>query len=97
MTHADLKAALQIFGLTDRITLKDVKRRHRELVRKYHPDSGGDEDPRQIRLINEAYAILLEYITNYHYSFSEDEFYEQNPDERLRRQFAYDPIWGSKG
>lgn len=96
MIYADLKTSLEIFGLSDRVTLKEIKTRHRELVRKYHPDSGG-EDPEKIRLINAAYKLLLDYAGNYRFSFSEEEFYEQNPDERLRRQFAYDPVWGSKG
>ena len=31
------------------------------------------------------------------YCFSEAEFLEQNPEERMRRQFAADPLWGRGG
>ena len=33
---------------------------------------------------------------SYAFSFSEDEFLNQNPDERLRQQFAEDPLWGGR-
>lgn len=97
MRYAELVRALEIFGLSDRVTLREIKARHRELVRRHHPDSavgGGDSD--QIRLVNTAYGILREYAENYRFSFAEEEFYEQNPDERLRMQFADAPLWGSK-
>ncbi len=94
MTFTDLQQALAIFGLTGRATLREIKARHRELVKRNHPDCGGDSSPERIRAINAAYAILRAYCDQYRFSFAEEEFYEQNPDERLRRQFAGDPIWG---
>ena len=96
MTYQDLQQSLQIFNLPARATLKEIKGAHRHLVKRYHPDSGEEHDPEQIRRINAAYKVLLDFVSDYHFSFTEDEFYAQNPDERLRRQFAYDPVWGSK-
>ncbi len=97
MHYADIVRALEVFGLSDRVTLREIKARHRELVRRHHPDSAGEgDDAEQIRLVNTAYGILREYAENYHFSFAEEEFYEQNPDERLRMQFADIPLWGSK-
>ncbi len=96
MTYSDLKQALAVFGLAERATIGEIKARHRELVRRYHPDRGEDLDPERIRAINAAYAILRAYCDQYRFSFAEEEFYEQNPDERLRRQFARDPIWGGE-
>lgn len=97
MQYANLVRALEIFGLPDRVTLREIKARHRELVRRHHPDSAGEGgDAEQIRLVNAAYGILREYAENYRFSFAEEEFYEQNPEERLRMQFADAPLWGSK-
>ena len=97
MRYADLIRALEIFGLSDRVTLREIKARHRELVRRHHPDSTGEGgDLERIRLVNAAYGILREYAENYRFSFAEEEFYEQNPDERLRMQFADAPLWGSQ-
>ncbi|TGU70301.1 J domain-containing protein [Geomonas terrae] len=87
MTYANLQEALQILGLGERATLGEIKARHRELVKRHHPDADAQGDPERIRLINAAYRIVSEYIAGYRFSFTEDEFYEQNPDERLRNQF----------
>ena len=87
--------ALMTLGLKDRVNLQDIKTRHRELVRQYHPDTGDDADPALIRKINAAYRIVTEYVTAYRFSFTEEEFYEPNPEERIRRQFMDDPLWGS--
>jgi DnaJ-class molecular chaperone len=94
MTYNELKESLLLFGLGERATRGEIRARHRHLVKKHHPDTGAAADDERIRKINEAYRVLLEYIESYRYCFDEEEFYEQNPDERLRRQFMDDPLWG---
>lgn len=96
MTYHALQEALEIFGLAERVTLKQIKGRHRELVKRYHPDRGEEIDQARIRLINAAYKVLLEYCENYAFSFGEQEFYRQNPEERMRMQFYDDPLWGGR-
>lgn len=87
MTYADLQEALQVMGLRERASMKDIKTRHRELVKRHHPDAGATSEPEVIRQINAAYRILQDYVTDYRFSFAENEFYEQNPEERFRQQF----------
>ena len=94
MTFTELRTSLVVFGLGERATLKEIKTRHRELVKQYHPDGGNAYAPDQIRKVNEAYRVLLDYVGSYSFSFAEEEFYEQNPEERLRWQFMDDPLWG---
>ena len=96
MTYADLQEALAVLGLGGRSSLREIKARHRELVKRYHPDSGNADDPEIIRNVNAAYRILLDYVAEYRFSFAEEEFYEQNPEEYLRRQFMEVPMWGKK-
>jgi len=96
MTYTDLQEAIRILGLGDRATLKEIKTKHRELVKRYHPDTGSKSDPETIRKINDTYRFLLDYVSNYRFSFAEDEFYVQNPEERIWMQFADDPLWGKK-
>lgn len=96
MTYADLQEALEVLGLGGRSTLGEIKARHRELVKRYHPDAGNADNPEMIRNVNAAYRVLLDYVADYRFSFAEDEFYEQNPEEYLRRQFMDDPLWGKK-
>ena len=96
MTYAELVAALHIFGYSerDRLTASQIRRRHRELVKANHPDRRQGETEEPMRKINAAAALLKEYLDSYRVSFAEDEFYFQNPDELLRRQFLNDPVWG---
>ncbi|MFA7059559.1 MAG: J domain-containing protein [Pedobacter sp.] len=97
MTYADLKASLAIFGFDERdqLTMAQIKRRHRELVKASHPDVANDAIARNMQRINAASSILFAYLHSYRFTFSEEEFYRQNPDERLRMQFANVPGWGS--
>ena len=96
MTYSELQEALRVLGLGERAALKEIKARHRELVKRYHPDSGNSSDPEMIRKVNAAYRVVCDYISAYRFSFAEDEFYEQNPEERIFMQFADDPLWGKR-
>lgn len=87
MTYADLQEALRVLGLGERATMKDIKTRHRGLVKHHHPDAGSTTVPEVIQQINAAYRILQDYLSEYRFSFAEHEFYEQNPEERFRQQF----------
>ncbi|MHB8173833.1 MAG: J domain-containing protein [Nitrospirota bacterium] len=95
MTYDDLKTALVIFGLDDtQATAKEIKKKHRELVKKYHPNANDGQDSDYIKKVNAAYKIIGDYCGSYKFSFSEEEFYKQNPEEHLRKRFMDDPLWG---
>jgi DnaJ-class molecular chaperone len=94
MTYNDLQKALRVLELGERSSLGEIKTRHREMVKRHHPDTGNIGDQETIRKVNAAYRVLLDYVAGYRFSFAEEEFYEQNPDERLRQQFMDDPLWG---
>jgi DnaJ-class molecular chaperone len=96
MTYQDFKKAVLIFELGERANLTQVRNKHRELVKAHHPDRGKGSNPETIREINYAYEILKEYCKGYQFCFSEEEFLEQTPAERLKRQFGWDPVWGEK-
>ncbi len=87
MKYRQLYQALRVFGLGERATLKEIKARHRLLVKKYHPDQNPTQSEDRIQEINAAYRLLMDYCTGYRFCFSKEEFYEQNPEERMRQQF----------
>ena len=95
MTYAELQAALAEFDLPERVTWQQLRERHRQLVRRYHPDQGAPADGEKIRRINAAYQVLSDYINGYRFDFSREEFLRQNPEERLREQFWSQEPWGS--
>lgn len=39
-------------------------------------------------------ATVNPTVAVYRFSFAEDVFYDQNPDERLQQQFMDTPLWG---
>jgi curved DNA-binding protein CbpA len=96
VTYQELCRAVTTLGLGERASLGEIKRRHRQLVKLHHPDTGSAEPPEKIREINAAYRTLLDYLAEYRFSFDEKDFYEQCPEERLRKQFADDPLWGDR-
>jgi len=96
MTYRDFKEAIKVFGLGERMTLTQIKVRHRELAKAHHPDHGNDSDLEVMRMVNCAYEVLTAYCGNYRYCFTEEEFLAQVPEERLRRQFGWDPVWGGQ-
>jgi DnaJ-class molecular chaperone len=96
MTYQDFKTAIEIFQLGERANLGQIRTRHRELVKAHHPDQDKEIDPEAIRKVNCAYEILMEYCNSYRFCFSEEEFLEQTPTERLKRQFGWDPVWSGQ-
>lgn len=52
--------AMAVFDLSFPTTLRDVKARYKQLVKRHHPDAnGGDKAAEErLKLINEAYATL---------------------------------------
>ena len=96
MTYQALRKALDVFGLGERATLRRIKARHRQLVKEHHPDHGKTQNPAMIAKINAAHEILMDYCENYRFSFSEEEFFEQQPEERIKQQFGWDPVWSGK-
>ncbi len=54
------KEALAVLDLEPPLTLKGLKTRYKELVKRFHPDANGGnkESEEQLKLINRAYATL---------------------------------------
>lgn len=96
MTHEELEAARLRLSLPQRASLAEIRARYRELVKQHHPDRTQGREDDAIRSINQAYQTLRRYCDHYAFCFSQEEFLEQNPEERLRAQFAYDPVWGGR-
>ena len=96
MTYTDLQEARRVLGLGERASLKEIKARHRELVKRHHPDTGNTNEPEMIRQVNAAYRIVFDYTSAYRFSFAEAEFFEQNPEAKILAQFADDPLWGKR-
>lgn len=96
MTHREFRHAIEVFGLAERASLEQIKARYRDLVKRHHPDQKNATNPETMHKVNHAYKVLTTYCEGYRYCFTEEEFLEQVPEERMRRQFDWDPVWGGR-
>jgi len=96
MTHDTLRQAAEVLGLGDRATLAEIKARYRALVKLHDPDAGGRKGRDEIYRVIEAYGVIIKDVESYRYCFSEQEYMEQDPEERVRRRFMGDPLWSMR-
>ncbi len=82
-----IQDALKTLNLPALISFEDIKSRYHELSKKHHPDLN-QEDSRMGE-INEAYAVLKQYIFNYRFSFSDEEIMKQFPEDTHARHFRF--------
>lgn len=96
--YEEIEKALNILGLPEKATLKQIKDSYRKLIVKWHPDKCR-KDPKECKEMSqkviEAYKIIIEYCNNYEYSFKKEDIKKQRDYEEFwAEQFGNDPIWG---
>jgi len=98
LSAADIDSARRILELGGKATFKEIKAAYRALTKKWHPDKCKKKDKtachEKMKAINHANKIILKYIEEYNYSFAEEKVTEDNPEERWKKQFGKDPLWG---
>ena len=60
----EIRNALIIMGIKEKITEYIIKKKYKELVKKYHPDLNKNSTIKEIKIreINKAYKILTKYL-----------------------------------
>jgi len=88
-TFEEIDKARKLLRLRDRATLEEVKQAYRKMAFRYHPDgkAQADEDGDMMKQLNWAYKLLLDYVSKYSYSFTEEDVAKRYPDEELIRRF----------
>jgi preprotein translocase subunit Sec63 len=97
--YKEITEARKMLGLNEEETLRDIKKKIRALLKKYHPDTcdKGDvnSNEKSMELIK-AKQIILGYCDEYRISFHKDEIKKYLPPEELwSRQFGSDHIWSN--
>jgi len=67
--------AKTLLGLRQTSSLKEIKNKYKNLMKKWHPDKHTDDVAKATTMsaqINEAYEIIINYCNNYEYSFDEE-------------------------
>lgn len=102
LTPKNILKAADILELHKKESLKDIKNKYRILAKKWHPDQcqGKQQECRKkMEELSWAYEIIKNYCRNYLFSFEKGKIMEHLPrdiqdQEKLRRQFGSDPLWG---
>ena len=74
----EFKRAVESLELLSLTSKEHVRKKYLKLSRKYHPDMDGGSTEK-FQEIREAYEILVAYMENFRFMFSEEEFKQQNP------------------
>ena len=76
--YEEFQKAVDTLGLIGLENKSSIKTRYLELSKKYHPDmkDGSDE---KFQEINKAYKLILSYVDNFKFRFTQEEFTDQHP------------------
>jgi preprotein translocase subunit Sec63 len=98
MTSKEIMQAKEMLALPDRASLKEIKSQYRRLLKKWHPDTCKHVDTRQchkmVQEINHSYSIIMEYCTEYKFSFVREELLSSTDENWWDERFGHDPLWG---
>jgi len=75
---SEFQDAVKTLDLISLRTKEDVRKKYLKLSRKYHPDMEGGSTEK-FQEIRQAYEVLVEYMDNFRFVFSDEEFKQQNP------------------
>ena len=85
----DIRTAFKVMDLCGKVDNNALKKKFRELSKKYHPDlQGGDEQ--KMSLINEAYKMITDELKNREYISVCESSYGisfEEPKEKKRETF----------
>jgi DnaJ-class molecular chaperone len=81
----EMENALNLLELPKLISVADIKKQYRFLAKKYHPDRDGDAV--KMEQINSAYQLLMKYIEEFRYTFSQEEISKQFPGVDHAKRF----------
>jgi len=78
VTLSEFKDAVNSLELLSLTTQEQVRKKYLKLSRQYHPDMEGGSTEK-FQEVREAYEILTEYMNNFRFVFTDEEFKQQNP------------------
>ena len=89
----EIEEARRLLGLGEAATLKEIKSAYRRMASRYHPDkhsgSACAENEEMMKRVNWAYKLLMEYCSDYKYTFSEEDVARAYPHDEYLRKYYY--------
>jgi len=86
--------AKSLLGLREKASLKEIKNKYKNLMKKWHPDKHKDnyeQATHMSMLINEAYKTILDYCNSYEYPLDEESIKSSTytPQEWWNNKFGH--------
>ena len=75
---SEFQDAVKTLDLISLRTKEDVRQKYLKLSRLYHPDMEGGST-QKFQEIAQAYEVIVEYMDNFRFVFSDEEFKQQIP------------------
>lgn len=76
--YTDFQKAVDVLGLISKTSKSKIRESYLMLSKMYHPDmKNGDQE--KFQKINDAYHLLMDYINNYRFELTQEEFKNQYP------------------
>jgi len=94
LTYQTLQKAIKTLGLIGLENKNDIKKRYLKLSKLYHPDT---QNGNKIKFqeITQAYKIINQYIDEFKFSFTKNEFKDQYPFLSDNDKNGNDFLWAS--
>ncbi|MFP4332464.1 MAG: J domain-containing protein [Campylobacterales bacterium] len=86
MRYVELKEAIDILSIPPLSTYSEIKQMYKQEVKINHPDRNANPK-KSIEDINGAYEVIKEYVEDFRFFFTKEEFDKQYPEESYGRQF----------
>jgi DnaJ-class molecular chaperone len=83
----EIEAALEQLGLPKLVTKDEIKKQYRKMARAHHPDIAGTDQ--KMEELNQAYALLIDYIDTFRYRFDEVEITQHYPEGDHAQKFRF--------
>ena len=90
MNFNEIDEARRLLGLSESVTLKEIKTAYRRLAHHHHPDKnkGANEASDEVmKKLNRAYKVLMDYCSEYRYSFRQEDVSRVYPEEENWRKW----------
>lgn len=88
----EIDKARRLLGLAEFASLKEIKQAYRKKAFLYHPDKSRSQDAEAeevMKRLNQAYKLLRDYVTQYKYSFTEEDVRRAYPDDDYLKRYVY--------
>ena len=91
--YTEIDRARKVLGSGEAATLKEIKGAYKTLAHRHHPDkhsgAAGEETEETMKRLNWAYKLLMDYCSNYNYSFREEDVARTYPHGKYLRRYYY--------